>query len=310
MGPGGEGRLTRADEARVLALACLVAGAVVGVTVLVPFSPTAPRTLGAVLAAVALCLGAALRIGRDRVRGWHLHAVLTTATALVTVCVAAATTPHGTVVTAVSYLWIGVFSAAFHRREVMLRHLTGVAAGLAIGLWGAQAPSAAQTWFFLIATVGAVALILNGRVVGLRLEATTDPLTGVLSRRAFRLAAEVEMARSARTGRPLTLAVLDLDDFKLINDRHGHAAGDAVLTGLAHSWRDALGADDVLGRFGGDEFIVLLPGSDTAGAAAVLARLRSDLCTWSAGVARWHGQQFDDWFSAADGDLYRAKTTG
>ncbi|MBX9243552.1 GGDEF domain-containing protein [Actinotalea ferrariae] len=307
MGARGQGRLTRRDESRILALAYLIAGLVVGVTALVPFSPTAPRALAAVLAVVGVGLTAALRRGGDALRGWHLHAGLGLATALIGTCVGASTTPSGTVLTAVSFLWIGVFSATFHRRRVLLRHLAGVGAALAAGLWGAAAESAPQTWFFLMATIGCISLVLNGRIVDLRLEATTDELTGVLSRRAFRVAAELEMARAARTGQPLTLAVVDLDDFKRINDERGHAAGDAVLAGLARSWRRTLRADDVVGRFGGDEFILLLPHTDPPSATTVLGRLQADLCAWSAGVAAWRGQDFDEWFRAADHDLYRVK---
>lgn len=304
-----QSRLTRRDEARVLAHAYLVAGVVVGVTAVFPFSPTAPRTLGAALAVAGLVIGGGLRARGDALHAWHLHGLLALATVLIGLCVASSTTPNGTILTAMSFLWVSVFSAAFHRRAVLLRHLAVVGACLAGGLWAAGAGSAPQTWFFLMATVGSIALVLNGRIVDLRLEATTDELTGVLSRRAFRAAAELEMARAARSGQPLTLAVVDLDDFKRINDEQGHAAGDAVLSGLARSWRRSLRADDVVGRFGGDEFIVLMPHTDPPGATRVLARLRADLCAWSAGVAVWGGQDFDDWFLAADHDLYRAKTT-
>lgn len=307
MGARGQGRLTRRDESRILALAYLIAAVVVAVTALVPFSPTAPRALAAVLAVVGVGLATVLHRAGDALRGWHLHAALGLATALIGACVGASTTPSGTVLTAVSFLWIGIFSATFHPPRVLLRHLAGVGAALAAGLWAAAAASAPQTWFFLMATIGCISLVLNGRIVDLRLEATTDELTGVLSRRAFRVAAELEMARAARTGQPLTLAVVDLDDFKRINDERGHAAGDAVLAGLARSWRRTLRAEDVVGRFGGDEFILLLPRTDPPSATTVLARLQADLCAWSAGVAAWRGQDFDEWFRAADHDLYRVK---
>jgi GGDEF domain-containing protein len=300
-------RAARREEVRVLARACLISGVVVGITVLVPFSPTAPRGLGAALTVVAFGLGTALSRWESRVLSWHLHVVLGVASVAVAGSVAASTTPNGTLVTSVAYLWIATFSAVFHRGRVLLRHLAGMAAGLGAGLWVAGVPSAPQAWFFLVATFGCVAWVLNGRVVELRLEATTDPLTGVLTRRAFERAADLEMTRAARTGQPLTLAVLDLDDFKAINDQDGHAAGDAVLVGLTSAWRAALRPEDVIGRFGGDEFLLLLPRTDTAGATVVLSRLSSDLCGWSVGVALWEGQELDDWFAAADHDLYAAK---
>ncbi|WP_182113431.1 MULTISPECIES: diguanylate cyclase [unclassified Actinotalea] len=299
--------LTRRDEGRVLALACLWVGAVTAVTVVVPFSPTAPRELGAALATLALVLSAVLHLTADRVRRVHLHAVTALATGLIALCVAQATTPHGIVTTSVALLWPATYSAVFHRRRVLLRHLAWMAVALAGGLVAAGAGSASQTWFFLVVTFACVALVLNSRIVDLRLEATTDELTGVLSRRAFRVAAELEMARARRTGQPLSLAIVDLDDFKAINDERGHTAGDAVLSGLARSWQETLRPEDVVGRFGGDEFVVLMPRTDADGAQPVLSRMRSDLCDWSAGVATWSGESFEDWFAVADDRLYTAK---
>lgn len=298
----------RPDEARILARACLIAATVVAATAVVPFSPTAPRTLGAAIAAIGLVVGLALRTWGDRARVWHIHTTLALATLLITVCVAESTTPQGTLVTAVSYVWVVMFTAAFHRRPTMLRHIAGVASGLGLGLWQACAPAGPYTWAYLTVTYLAVALVLNGRVTALREALATDPLTGALSRRAFRQAAQVEMSRARRTGGSLTLVVLDLDDFKDINDEHGHAAGDAVLAGLVRGWQLTLRPGDSLGRFGGDEFTLLLPDTTADGARALLSRLRSDLCGWSAGVATWvPGQSFEDWFAAADADMYAEK---
>ena len=304
------GCLARPDEAHVLSNACLIAGAVIAVTVLFPFSPTAPRRLGAELVVVAFALGLALRWAAPRLRSVHLHAVLGLSTALIALCVAASTTPSGTLITSVSFLWVATFSAVFHRRRVLLRHLGLIGIGLGVGLLLAGAPSVPQTWFFLMATFSSVTVILNGKIRDLRAEATTDPLTGVLTRRAFRAVAELEMARAARTKQPLTLVLLDLDDFKLVNDERGHDAGDAVLVSLTAAWREGLRAEDALGRFGGDEFLLVLPGADEAQARDLLPRLRDDsICSWSAGLATWRGESFDDWFRAADQELYAVKST-
>ena len=216
----------------------------------------------------------------------------------------------GTLVTAVSYTWIAIYSAVYHRARVLVRHLGGIAVGLGVGLAHAGAPSAPQAWVFLVATYAAVAVVLNRRVGALRREAMTDPLTGAFTRRAFERAAELEMARHSRTGRPLSLAVIDLDDFKLVNDARGHAQGDAVLVGLTSAWVAALPRDVLLGRRGGDEFALLLPGYDAAEAAVVVAGLDSDLCGWSSGLAAWDGGDLAEWLAAADVDLYAAKARG
>ncbi|KGM13274.1 GGDEF domain-containing protein [Cellulomonas bogoriensis] len=303
-------RVTRGgstDEVRVLAIACLIVGLVLAVTVGIPYSPTAPRGLGAVLTAVALCLAGALHVFRDHVRRAHLHGVLVLAIVLIGVCVASATTPDGLVLTAMSFIWPALYSAVFHERRALLRHLVATATSLGLALAAAGASSAPQTWFFIMATTAGIGLVLNSRMLSLRVEAMIDPLTGALSRRAFDLAAQMEMARAVRSGHPLTLVMLDLDRFKDINDQYGHAAGDTVLAGLARSWRASMRPDDVLGRFGGDEFVIVMPRTDRGEAEVVLARLRRDLCDWSAGVATWQGETYEEWFAAADSRLYTAK---
>jgi diguanylate cyclase (GGDEF)-like protein len=104
--------------------------------------------------------------------------------------------------------------------------------------------------------------------------ARTDPLTGAANGRTFYESVATESERAMRTGRPLTLAYLDLDNFKQLNDRLGHAAGDAALIGLVGLIRPALRMLDILARLGGDEFALLLPETDGEGAVALLSRLQ------------------------------------
>ena len=86
-----------------------------------------------------------------------------------------------------------------------------------------------------------------------------DPLTGTANRRGFERALEVELERSARRGHPCALVIVDLDDFKLVNDRHGHGVGDEVLVMLAERLRDSVRSADTVARLGGEEFALLLP---------------------------------------------------
>ncbi|WP_295381838.1 diguanylate cyclase [uncultured Pseudacidovorax sp.] len=102
----------------------------------------------------------------------------------------------------------------------------------------------------------------------------TDALTGARSRAEFLHQAEQAAGLARETGAPLALLYLDIDHFKRLNDSHGHAAGDAVLRGMAAALRQALPQHDVLGRLGGEEFCVLLPGQEQAQAVAVAERLR------------------------------------
>jgi len=144
--------------------------------------------------------------------------------------------------------------------------------------------------------------------------ARTDALTGLPNRRSweFQLDRAVDVARS--TGAPLTLAMLDLDGFKALNDREGHPAGDKVLAACARAWRDVLPEGAYLARYGGDEFGLLLPGIEADVVADVLEHVRSATpsdVTVSIGYSR-HRMMDDDHHTIADADvaLYAAKAAG
>ncbi|KDB54160.1 hypothetical protein X805_02420 [Sphaerotilus natans subsp. natans DSM 6575] len=144
-----------------------------------------------------------------------------------------------------------------------------------------QPASVLTTWLFLVMTFGALAaqiglLMASFERTALQLEqmATTDGLTGCLNRSAAHALVGHEIERSRRDSRPLALVLLDLDHFKQVNDRHGHAAGDAVLRGFAQVVRSRLRHSDIFGRMGGEEFCVVLPATDRAGAHEVVDALR------------------------------------
>ncbi|MEA2427125.1 MAG: hypothetical protein QOF37_753, partial [Thermoleophilaceae bacterium] len=105
----------------------------------------------------------------------------------------------------------------------------------------------------------------------------TDPLTGALNRRGFNEHAQAELARAFRSGDPVGLVLVDLDDFKRVNDAHGHPAGDELLCWVTDRLREGLRPSDAAARLGGDEFALLLPGLDAGGARAVAERLRARL---------------------------------
>jgi diguanylate cyclase (GGDEF)-like protein len=152
--------------------------------------------------------------------------------------------------------------------------------------------------------------------------ARTDPLTGAANGRTFYEQAEYEARRCQRTGRPLTLAYLDVDNFKAVNDRLGHPAGDELLREVALVIREQARADDLAARLGGDEFALLLPGTDAAGAEVALGRLREALLrraaargwpvTFSVGAATFPRPlaDVDALVRYADGLMYRVKRAG
>ena len=307
-GRARHGARATSAEVRVLALGCAVAGLLSGFAAVVPFSDTAPTELAAMLSVVGLTLAGALARHRDDAAAGVAHAVVVLATLCVTACVAASTTPAGTAVTAVGFVWVALFSAVFHGRAAMTAHLATILAGLATGLLAAGATSPLQTWAFLGVTTCLVAAVVNGDVGRLRRRADVDALTGALTRGAFRLRAEAAMARARRGGHELTLVIVDLDDFKLVNDSLGHAAGDRLLADLTRDWDDVLGPRDLVGRLGGDEFVVLLH-APAQGARQTLSRMRETPTgsRWTAGVAPWSGDDFEAWLAHADEDLYRRK---
>jgi diguanylate cyclase (GGDEF)-like protein len=118
-----------------------------------------------------------------------------------------------------------------------------------------------------------------------RAHARVDPLTGVANQRAFREAAELELARARRTGGPFSLLYLDVDDFKRVNDTHGHARGDELLRAVGQAALGAIRVTDVAARLGGDEFAVLLPGATAEQCRVAAERLRRQLSDASRAIA-------------------------
>lgn len=155
--------------------------------------------------------------------------------------------------------------------------------------------------------------------------AHTDALTGLPNRRAVRVRFGEESSRAARHGQRFALAIFDADHFKQVNDRHGHAAGDEVLRALANALSAAKRSEDVLGRIGGEEFLVILAQQSLEGACEAADRLRlaaaaarvnvgADViqATISGGIALYpdDGQDWDHLFAVADRRLYAAKSAG
>jgi diguanylate cyclase (GGDEF)-like protein len=142
-------------------------------------------------------------------------------------------------------------------------------------------------------------------------QAVTDELTGLPNRRAWYQQLDRALATARRSGDPLSILILDLDSFKEINDRLGHAGGDRLLKEITGRWAEELRPTDLLGRVGGDEFGVILELTSRAAALDVVAKLDQSLGddqTVSIGVALWDGKEDAFTFVArADGDMYEYK---
>src|SRR5947209_7474133 len=178
-------------------------------------------------------------------------------------------------------------------------------------------PDAVETARTLVEQ-GATALAL----VRARSEAGTDAVTGCMNHRAMRRRLDEEIGRAMRTGGPLSCLLIDLDDFKTVNDQHGHPAGDAMLREVVRALVGEFRAFDRVARYGGDEFVVILPNADLDSAAAAanraLERLRKlpsyaggEGVSASIGVSQWQPPMgTDELLAACDAALLRSKRQG
>jgi diguanylate cyclase (GGDEF)-like protein len=236
----------------------------------------------------------------------------------------------GARVSALSWLAIPVItlSSRFSMRGVVWGVAIASVLAVAVG-FGVHPPAVIDNPDLLIAPL---ALILCVAVLSTplmrsdiqhRSDAVIDQLTGMLNRKALTVRAHELAQQSEVTGEPIGLIVADLDHFKDINDTYGHAAGDAVLKEVAYLLRKQLRAFDLAYRLGGEEFLVLVPGSDVGQTAELAERLREAICdqemsdgvtlTMSFGVAasRRHERfSYAAVFASADEALYRAKSGG
>jgi len=177
------------------------------------------------------------------------------------------------------------------------------------------------TTLALLAGVVSIVWALQAAELHHRSEAILDPLTGLLNRHAL-VPRFVEISLQARlSGQPVCLLLCDVDNFKAVNDQHGHDCGDAVLRDVAYALRKHLRSFELVYRLGGEEFLVLLPGIDAAGGREVAERLRAAVeqtrpmgcaVTISLGLSAGSGEQvdYDTLFKAADSALYEAKRAG
>jgi diguanylate cyclase (GGDEF)-like protein len=170
-----------------------------------------------------------------------------------------------------------------------------------------------------------VVCLLLPAVQALRRErelAREDPLTGAANRRRLRETVDLELMRSRRYDRPMTVAFIDLDGFKQVNDRFGHATGDRLLRAVADTLHGAVRRTDLLARVGGDEFVLLLPEIDQDAARVLVPKLQATLTTrmcerrwpvtFSIGVLTWRGGdvEAEDLITIADRLMYDIKHSG
>ncbi len=214
-------------------------------------------------------------------------------------------------------LWVAVYGTVVELGVMV--GATTVALIIPLFSHGANEQDLVRT-IAMVSIGGSIGFVLNrfftqlrSQTTRLRLLAGTDSLTGCANRRAWDEELSRALIRATQESMPVTVALIDMDDFKGFNDRNGHQAGDLLLKEAAAAWQAILRASDVLGRLGGDEFAVLLPACTLEMGAAISDRLRAAVLAarCSIGVAEWDREEaVERLLARADKALYEAKEHG
>jgi diguanylate cyclase (GGDEF)-like protein/putative nucleotidyltransferase with HDIG domain len=229
---------------------------------------------------------------------------------------------------ALLYVWVGFQAAYFFPLRHVVGHVAAAGITYALALDAVPGSDRAQRWLLLFGVLAVVVLMVavlrervNRLIARLADAARTDALTGLLNRRGFQELMEVETERALRSTRPLSIIVGDLDHFKHLNDRFGHAAGDLALRRFGEIASSASRRIDAVARIGGEEFALLLPDTEQHAAYLLAERLRravkepgadGELPSVSFGVASFpsHAADAEALMHAADQALYAAKAMG
>ncbi|WP_176522990.1 GGDEF domain-containing protein [Blastococcus aggregatus] len=277
-----------------------------------PMHPESPVRLLWALGCVGMVGGAAIALLGRKLPAWAVDGALVALSALIGVLAWRSATAVGIVGLGPAMIAVGLYAAHVLRLAAARAHAAVLVVATSIGAAAAAPSDFAPTWLTLVVTVVALTEAQGRLARRLRNAADTDPLTGVANRRSWEAETSRHLARALRVGEPMSVAILDLDDFKLVNDRDGHGAGDALLRELTAGWADRLRHADLLGRYGGDEFVLCLPATDEQGAHELLDRLEeSHPFRWSVGLATVvPSDTLATVLARADEDLYLRKRAG
>jgi diguanylate cyclase (GGDEF)-like protein len=300
--------------ARALAALFALAASLSFVSLLVPHGPDVNIAQAVVTAGLAYPFAGALVLAGERVPRWAIHAFLACGTVMIAVGTHSVGNGRTAGSASVFFLWIAIYAGYFFAWPAVTIHLAFVFVSYATVLAVQHEPAGPALLIGMTGTVTATSAVIGSLAGRLRALASTDALTGLPNRRGWERSLERELARVRRKGTPLCVAVLDLDQFKAFNDEQGHLAGDRLLKEVAATWLGLLRDTDVLARYGGDEFGIILPDCYPNKANEIVGRLCAASAggsTCSAGVAT-AGPDADmtELIDRADRALYRAKDAG
>ena len=269
----------------------------------------------AITSAVALlCAVVVLKAG-PRLRVWHFHVLLQLGNLLIAIGMYTGGSIEATKSYSLLYLWGALYAAYFFSRRAALLHMSCGVLGYGLVLL-LKAPNNdwISEWFVTMGSFMVAGLIVNWLTRQIRMLARTDALTGLFNRRTLEEELVRQLGRAARDHRPVSVLLLDVDNLKETNDTLGHSAGDRLLKACGAAWYERLRSADLLARYGGDEFAVMLPDCSMRDALIVGERLRSatpSQTSSSIGAAQWDGvESSDQMLRRADDAMHEAKRAG
>lgn len=288
-----------------------IGGAIVGIiAVFLPhgsgFSDVADVTIAAVASAIGIWAW-----HRRQLRLWPTHILLGIGTVMVSAGVYSGRGDDISMSAAVIYILLALGAGLFTTPAGTAAQVALIAGAYGVVLILSGNRGAAGEWMFITGAAAVTAWVTTRSRSELVELSRIDPLTGLANRAGLQAILDRELSQAARSRHPLSVAVVDLDDFKTVNDRRGHLAGDDALVRTVRAWQDRLRSGDLLARFGGDEFVLVLPNATAWQGTRVLQRLRriETACEWCAGLATWDRTEFaDSLLHRADEALYGAKS--